>query len=350
MPIRPTSHNVEELEYSLHEMLGIPENEWLNVIEFTKTNTAVTIRIEREGTNKSAFFIKTLAKTDGSHSGTRLGIHEVQFYDFVKAFDPDLVTAIPQRIRHKISEDGKKYYLVLEDLTATHQDYREMDFTDIESWKCALRALAHFHKNFIGKLTPQQIAAHTDDQVEIDRYIEKLEKSYDLFCEYTQGQVEKSIFSLLERSISVIRKIELEKVSRINDNKITTILNRDAHVRNFLYPRKRGGSVKIVDWQFWGIGIGTFDLRHLLGSALKGDLRKHQRELVQYYYRQLTRDVSVDYSWDVCWADYRKGVIDNLFMPVWQYAGFGWEYERWENTLHSAVENYYALDCDEIAG
>lgn len=348
MPTRPTTFNIEDLEYGLNEMLGIPDHERLNIIEIVKTDTAVILRVEKEDKTRSAFFIKTVSKAKESHPGIRLGIREVQFYDFIDTYDAHLFTAIPRCFRHYISEDGQKYYLVLEDLTATHQDYQEMDFSDLESWKYALGALAHFHRNFIGKLSQQQILTHTDDVTAIEAYIEKLERSCVLFQKYTQDRVDPSILSLLQRTIPIIRKIELEKFTRINENKITTILNRDCHLRNFLYPRQTGGSAKIVDWQFWGLGIGTFDLRHLLGSALGGDLRTHQQDLVQYYYQQFTRDNSLDYSWATCWEDYRKGIIDNLFMPVWQYAGFGWEYERWETTLYSAVENYYALDCDEI--
>lgn len=348
MSIEPGAFNIGDLEFSIPEMLGIPDDEHVNIIEVVKTDTAVTIRVAQDGEKRTHFFIKTAPRTTNIHPGIRLGIREVQFYDFINGFDSDMFTAVPKCIRHHISNDGKKYYLVLEDLSETHQDYKKIDFNDLKNWECALSALADFHKTFIGKLSQQQILDHTDDVNEVEGYIGKLKTAYDKFRAYGQGRVDPSVFSLMEKTIPIIRKIELEKVSRINENITTTLLNRDCHLRNFLYPMKAGESAKIVDWQFWGMGIGTFDLRHLLGSALRGDLRKHQRELVQFYYQQLIQDFPLDYGWDVCWEDYRKGVIDNLFMPVWQYAGFGWDYERWENTLHSAIENYYALNCDEI--
>ena len=348
MSIEPGACNIGDLEYSISEMLGIPEDDGLNIVEVVKTDTAVTIRVVQDGENRTPFFIKTVSRTKEAHPGVRLGIREVRFYDFINGFDSELITAVPKCIRHHVSQDNKKYYLVLEDLSETHQDYREIDFTDPVSWKYALSALADFHKNFIGKLSQQHILDHTDDVNAIEAYIGKLESAYDQFRAYAQGRVEPSVFSLLEKTIPIIREIELEKYARINENKITTLLNRDCHLRNFLYPKNSSESAKIVDWQFWGMGIGTFDLRHLLGSALRGDLRQQQRELVEFYYQQLTRDLPLDYTWDDCWEDYRKGVIDNLFMPVWQYAGFGWEYERWENTLNSAIENYYALGCGEI--
>jgi hypothetical protein len=69
---------------------------------------------------------------------------------------------------------------------------------------------------------------------------------------------------------------------------------------------------------------------------------------VRYYHQVYTLDRAYDYSFDECWSDYRKGVVDNLFMPVWQYTGFGWEYDRWGKTLESAVENFYDLNCEEF--
>ena len=119
-------------------------------------------------------------------------------------------------------------------------------------------------------------------------------------------------------------------------------------MKNFLYSRDIGGETIIVDWQFWGVGIGTFDLRHLLGSALPWEKRGHQEELVGFYHQVYTDGLEADYSWEDCWMDYRKGIVDNLFMPVWQYSGFGWGYERWGKTLESAVENFYVLNCDQF--
>ena len=70
---------------------------------------------------------------------------------------------------------------------------------------------------------------------------------------------------------------------------------------------------------------------------------------VKFYYETYIDGFDVDYSWEDCWNDYRKGIIDNLFMPVWQYTGFGWEYVRWIDTLTAALENYDALDCQALA-
>lgn len=77
-------------------------------------------------------------------------------------------------------------------------------------------------------------------------------------------------------------------------------------------------------------------------------MRHLQRELVQYYYQVLIEDIQGEYSWADCLRDYKLGIVDNLFMPVWQYAGFNWGYERWASSLMSTVENYYELGCNSL--
>lgn len=167
-----------DLTYSLYEILGVPEDEKISILDCHRTNTAVTLRASLSDQDGLRYFIKTVPKMDDFKSGTSLGLREVAFYRFIDSFDLDLFPDIPKCIRHHISDDEKKYYLVLEDLSHSHKDYRDVDFTDIESWQCALRSLVSFHKRLTGELTRSQIEAHTDDKDEIRRYLDKLHKSY----------------------------------------------------------------------------------------------------------------------------------------------------------------------------
>jgi thiamine kinase-like enzyme len=188
----------------------------------------------------------------------------------------------------------------------------------------------------------------TRSDIDVDEYIDRLRDSYARFKEEFRNIISDSALVLLEQSIPDLYRIEKENIRRMKERNLTTVTHGDAHLGNFLYPDTLDGTAVIVDWQFWNIGIGTYDLRHLLGSALDNEMKKHQEELVRYYYQILFDGESVTYSWEACWADYRKGILDNLFMPVWQYTGFGWEPEKWMGTLKSAVANYYELGCGEL--
>ena len=339
---------INHLEFPIHEMLNLPASTDLQVETISSSTTAVTLRVMALGQPGSSYFVKTLKAGTGTDSHRTLGLREVRFYGLIDTLSPDTYPNIPKCINRFITEDEGNYYLVLEDLSKSHQCHESVDFSRLEIWKTALSALTDFHKRFTQRLTAEHIQAYADAPREVEDYTKKLESAFLKFRMDHDGLVGEPVLNLMARSIPLIRAIEIEKVDRVLENELTTILHRDAHVKNFLYPRSADDHAVIVDWQFWGLGVGTFDLRHLLGSALKDDLRVHQEELVRYYYDQYRDGLDVDYPWDDCWLDYRKGVIDNLFMPVWQYTGFGWDYGHWGKALEVSVENYYALGCDQI--
>jgi len=338
----------KDIPFFLYNMLNISESESLAIELIPGPTTSVTLRVWSEEDPNLKAFVKTVKKGGPSGAHIRLGIREVRFYQFIESLNPDPYPNIPRCLNSYISEDESAYFLVLEDLSDSHQDYQSMDFSNLENWRLGLRALAKFHQSFTGKLSEEQIQAHTDDETSVEGYMDKLHDAYGKFKAGNRKYISDATFDLLESCIPLIRRFELEKVQRVPENLLTTLLHRDAHLKNFLYPRDAVGETIIVDWQFWGVGIGAFDLRHLLGSALPKELRGNQEELVQYYHQVFAEGLSADYAFEDCWFDYRKGIVDNLFMPVWQYSGFGWDYDRWGKTLDSAVENFYDLKCDQF--
>ena len=348
MAKKPAGNVMNDLEFPIHEMLNLPESTALQIETVSSATTAVTLRVSAQDDPDTRYFIKTLKAGGGSGSHLRLGLREVRFYALIETLSSGSYPNIPKCIQRYIAANEGNYYLVLEDLADSHHSHETVDFSRLENWEIALAALANFHKRFTKRLTAEHIQAHADAPGDVEIYTKKLKSAFQKFKTDHRDLVSEPVLSLMARSIPLIRAIEIEKAGRVLNNELTTILHRDAHVKNFLYPRSADDHAVIVDWQFWGLGIGTFDLRHLLGSALKGDLRAHQEELVRYYYDHYRDGLNVDYTWSDCWLDYRKGIIDNLFMPVWQYTGFGWDVKYWGKTLEASVENFYALDCDQI--
>lgn len=339
---------IEDLPFSLSDMLGVPESEALTVKNVPGPTTSVTLRVQSQDHPDLKVFVKTIAKGTCSSAHVRLGVREVRFYQFVNTLRPDPYPNIPRCLNSFISPDEDAYFLVLEDLSDSHQDDQSIDFSKVVSWQSGLCALAKFHRHFTQALSEEHIHMYADDVQDIEAYINKLAQAYNKYKTDHGELIPNASFDLLESCLPLIERFELEKVTRVRQNQVTTILHRDAHLKNFLYPREEGGETMIVDWQFWGVGIGTFDLRHLLSSALPQEKRGHQEALVRFYHQAYTAGLDCDYSWDTCWSDYRKGVVDNLFMPIWQYSGFGWGYDRWGKTLESAMDNFYALDCDQF--
>lgn len=339
---------LNDLVFPIHDMLNLPDSTELRVENVTGPTTALTLRVTVAADPGEWYFIKTL--TAGSDVGAHLnlGLREVRFYQLIESLALPSYPNIPKFIRSFIADDESNYYLVLEDMSASHKSYDGVDFSHPGNWTCAISALAAFHQRFTHRLAATHIQAYVDTPADVEVYIEKLERAVHQFKVDHRGLVDESVLTLMTRLLPSMRTFELEKAHRVHQNKLTTILHRDAHLKNFLYPQFADDRAVIVDWQFWGLGIGTYDLRHLLGSALHAELRSRQQDLVRFYYDAYTDGLDVVYSWDECWLDYQKGIIDNLFMPVWQYTGFGWDYERWGKNLKVSVENYYTLNCDQI--
>jgi hypothetical protein len=337
-----------QLAFPIHEILGIEPGQGFTMTDLQETHTAVIFKAVLDHDPDRGFFVKTTRPSEGQKGGKSLGLREVQFYQFIGSFSPSLTGNLPRCFRSGIGEDGLCYYLVLEDLEKDYFAHDAVDFAVKDNWLMALTALATFHRNLTGKLASSQVAVHADGLYDLDRYIGKLQDAFMRFRKNNCEVVDEAVLALLEQSIPVLYAIERENRKRVQANQMTTVLHRDAHIRNFLYPRMQGNAAKIVDWQFWGLGIGTYDLRHLLGSSLKPEMRGEQFSLVRHYFDIYTANSQIEYAWEDCWDDYRKGIIDNLFMPVWQFAGFGWSHQEWGGTLQAAVENYYALGCDKM--
>jgi hypothetical protein len=348
VPNTALSEPLPDLMFPLPDILGVDPRRKINILDWAGTHTAITLRVRVADGSGETFFVKTVRGDGPKVGGSKLGLREVRFYQFMEGFDAELKRRLPQCIRYHLAADEESYYLVLEDLSDAYLPHSAVDFSDLAPWRCALRSVADFHRGFTGRLSADQIADLAEDEAGIAAYIETLTAAYQQFKRDNRDHVGGEVLGLMAQSIPMIHHIELEKRSRIRQNKLTTVLNRDGHLRNFLYPKTPDRLAKIVDWQFWGVGIGAYDLRHLLGSALNPALRGHQESLVRDYYQAYVAGGGIDYPWEVCWEDYRKGVLDNLFMPVWQYAGFGWGVDRWGETLKAAVENYWALACDRL--
>lgn len=339
---------ISNLSFSLQQMLGADSVDHVSHLSISQSTTSCIVRVSIDQDRHQKLFIKTTSNLSDQDAYGDLGIREVEFYKFINSITDAKHLNAPRCIRHHIAPDNKEYYLVLEDVSDLYVDYQEVDFSDIESWKCAAVAVAHFHGLYQNKLSEQQIIALQPPRNEVDHQIDKLKNALKRFGEYCGNRVEKSVLILLENSIPTLKGYQIETYQRLLKRRNITITHGDIHTQNLMYPKKNGQLPLLIDWQFWGIGVGAYDLRHLIGSGLSAGMRHLQEELVHHYYACLTTEARSTYSWEECWQDYRKGIVDNLYMPVWQYAGFGWEYSRWCHTLENAVENYHFLHCDDM--
>ena len=128
-----------------------------------------------------------------------------------------------------------------------------------------------------------------------------------------------------------------------------TLCNGDSHIYNFMLPKKITDKPVIVDFQFWHEGIGISDLAHLTRVNFSNKHKEYiQNQLVEHYYKSLLQYGITGYSWNDCFIDYRKSVASMVLIPLWQYAGFGLEYDKWIKDLNGLIYNYEYMQCDEL--
>ncbi len=143
---------------------------------------------------------------------------------------------------------------------------------------------------------------------------------------------------------------------RVLNGQGLTLVHRDTHPLNFLYPRdgsssstdEVGCNVKIVDWQSWRVDSGTDDLAYMMACHWYPDYRQQvERPLIERYHQQLLVHGVSDYNWELCWYDYRASVIRCLFFLL-----ASWNEKRpvtmWWDRLEKALLAFEDLDCMEL--
>ncbi|HAF62685.1 MAG TPA: hypothetical protein DCK95_10220 [Anaerolineaceae bacterium] len=99
-----------------------------------------------------------------------------------------------------------------------------------------------------------------------------------------------------------------------------TLLHGDAHFWNFMYPIEPGkGSIRIIDWNSWDIGRPMDDLAYMIGLHWYPSRRKVYEEFLLENYHQKLRSCGLSVKLNDLQNEYKKSLIMNLFIPIWQW-------------------------------
>lgn len=101
-----------------------------------------------------------------------------------------------------------------------------------------------------------------------------------------------------------------------------TIFHFDLRADNMFFDWDTPEDPLIVfDWATPTIGRGVMDLSVTLGFSIATDLRRQvEKDMVKLYYeRLLDRGVS-GYSFDECWTDYLRGLLEKTGLPIAGYS------------------------------
>lgn len=148
-------------------------------------------------------------------------------------------------------------------------------------------------------------------------YGERVKERVKLFINEFNDKFDDKTKEVLEKAVKINTMHIKETAHRIIDNKNVTICNGDSHIYNFMLPLSDSSSPLIVDFQFWGEGVGTGDLAHLTRVSFSNELKfEIQLPLVEH--------------------------------SMWQYTGFKINYAEWKDDLQGLIYNFDFLKCEEF--
>lgn len=124
-----------------------------------------------------------------------------------------------------------------------------------------------------------------------------------------------------------------------------TLIHRDPHPLNFLYPHDPAVQhTMLIDWQSWRVDTGTDDLAYTIAchwpDAARADM---EQTLLQRYHRRLCEFGVTNYSWDDCWYDYRASIARCLFFLIAAWKPVQWQRGWWWPKLAQGMAAFVQL-------
>ena len=277
--------------------------------------------------------------------------NERSFYRIMKDITIDL--PIPQCYNLNELEQKECHYLLLDDLSKTHEEAGKIIPSSKFQCEMAIKSLAKIHATFwdhsnLDKIVPHKnIMAYT--VLAFKKKIPRILKSVFEFLEDRISEERRKIYRMVSSQFPDI------KLHRLNLKKHLTLTHGDAWLGNFLFPKQNNydpynanHQAYIIDWETWSAGFGPNDLAHMIGLNWHPKRRKClEKDLVKQYHKELAKYGIQDYSWEDCWYDYRLGIIGELLTPIiWCY----WKFhpDIWLHTLEYSYQSFKDLKCLDL--
>jgi hypothetical protein len=291
---------------------------------------------------------RLLLKLSAPGAAPGFGEKEVQFHTLVADAAPDLPVARCYDAAH--CRDTGRSHLLFEDLSQSHFQTQSPLPPVRLNCQQAVDALAQFHA-FWWKhpRLGQDIGEFPTPEAE-RQYVRELRQTFPGFADMLGDRLSPARRKLYEQYLAALPRLERHARDRLREGKGLTLAHGDAHPWNFLFPHDpEQDTARIIDWQFWGVRVGAGDLARFMALNWYPERRQAlERGLVRRYHDGLLERGVGGYGWDDCWHDYRLAVIDNLSMPVWQWAGGALGPEVWWDKLEKAVLAFEDLGCAEL--
>lgn len=294
------------------------------------------------GERPEALFLKICTSNE-------LGPSEVHYYrrDYLDAVDVPLLRCFDA------SHDraARAYHLLLEDVSSTHVDAKELPVTEalVEALAEGTAAL-HAHRWTDRQL--DAIDASRVGELELDRYFAHVGRGLEPLLEIGAEVLDARGRALLHDVFARQPAAMLERARRPG----TCLVHGDINPGNILAPRSGAGRLYLIDRQpfDWSLQVwlGVSDLAYLTCCFWPVEARRSfESLLVRCYVDALARRGVEDYGVERAWSDYRLCAVQALCVAVqWCIEEADRQRMRWlwMVQLDRAFSAFRDLRCDEL--
>lgn len=268
---------------------------------------------------------------------------ETRFYQDIAPLVPDM--GLPRCYLAELSDDVKRFTLVLEDLSSEFQAGDVLRPSNVDECARALRELATFQAPLWNSSRLSTLDWIADPARTIGVF-DALPAGLPPFLARFGGQLDPAHVTLFERVIP-------HAGAWVRSWKAPTVVQHgDFRSDNIMFSVDPGSQrAAVIDFQTVRLGPPGVDPAYYLGSALTTeDRRTAERDLIAEYHEHLLSWGVADFGFDACWDSYREGAMYGVLLFVGM-AGQVASTERGDQLIVDQIRRYaeMALDLDAPA-
>jgi aminoglycoside/choline kinase family phosphotransferase len=250
------------------------------------------------------FAIKLSATDDAVRDRVAPGyLSEVEYYARVA---DKMRIPVPRCFHHDISDDGGDFVLLLADMAPAVQGDQIAGCTPAEAG-LAVDALAGLHGPSWCDPEWLELSAISmpkpADEAAANGLGEVSKMAADITIDRLGTRISEDDRETLTAAMGLVGPWLLTEPKRF------ALMHGDYRLDNMLFDPDRTG-ITVVDWQTMGVGLPARDLAYFTATSLVPAVRAEiEEDLVTQYHQALLSYGVTDYNVDICWRDYRLGVV-----------------------------------------
>ncbi|WP_246789895.1 phosphotransferase family protein [Bradyrhizobium sp. CCBAU 51765] len=271
------------------------------------------------------------------------GRHEVTFYTQLA---PNMPGLVPRCFDGYFDEGSGAWHLLLEDLTDSHEVATVPTLPPSRDQAVAIvTTLACMHAVWWDHAGLGETVGTWASTEDIATRMETFAGHYDRFADQLGDRLSEERRILYRRLIEQSARLS----QRYQSRRHVTIVHGDAHTWNFLLPRAGvADTVRIFDFDLWGINVPTSDLGYMIALQWYPERRQAlERVLLNRYHETLLAHGVTGYTRGALDQDYRWSVLWQITKPVWQWS-INLPPGIWWNNLERVMMAVEDLGCEEL--